>query len=285
MAGPGRGAVLAARLRSATPARVVPLMHRARLGRDLRTPRKLQQAREHMEFLVGAARPEITSDELDDLARRYLDWTRWRIETRWHIDRWHRPVPVEGVEHLAAGRDGAVVNFLHHGPFERVGMSLAQHGHHIHMMMAPWFFEEPVKPWLQQHRRITEEGCSIFSSAEGSDGVRRRLREGQLVAMASDMPGSTPVRFVGRDLLGTFGAARLPYAEGRPVLVVTSHRRPDGTAYMRVHEPLHPQDFSGPRELLDRMLQIHEPAVLAWPESYEEPRSKWGAVDHLVSGS
>lgn len=283
MARPGRGATVAARLRAATPAPLVPLVYRMRLSRDLRTPRVLAQAREHMEFLVGAARPDA---DVDALARGYLAWTRWRIETRWHIYRWHRPVPVEGVEHLAAGRDGAVVNFLHHGAFERLGMSLAQHGHHIHMMMAPWFFEEPVAPFLVQHRLITQEGCAeVFSSAEGSDGVRRRLESGGLVALATDMPGSTPVRFVGRELRGTFGAARLARETGRPVLVVTGRRGADGRPAMRVHEPLWPGDFSDAHALLDAMLRLHEPAVLAWPESYEEPRSKWGAVDHLVSGS
>lgn len=273
---------MAAALRERLPAAAIPPLYRLRLRQDLRTPRVLEQARGHMEYLVGAVLPDA---DLDALARGYLGWSRWRIETRWHIDRYHRPVRMEGVEHLDAGSRGAVLNFLHHGPFERLGMSMAPHGHHLHMMMAPWFYDEQVAPWLRQHRRITERDCSTFSSAEGSAGVRARLEAGQLVGIATDMPGTAKVRFLGRDRMGSFGAARLAHETGRPVLVVTSHRDAGGEPVLRVHEPLDPAEFADARALLDRMLRIHEPAVLAWPESYEEPRSKWGSVDHLVSGS
>lgn len=262
-----------AQVRAHLPAAAIPVLQRVRLAQDLRTPRVLAQARDHMEFLVGAARPDA---DLDRLARDYVAWTRWRIETRWHHDRFLPAVRMEGAGHLEAGRDGAVLNFLHHGPFERLGLSVAQHGHHLHMMMAPWFFADEIAPHLRQHRVITERGCSVFSSDEGSDGVRRRLAAGHLVSLATDMPGSTPVTFVGRRLLGTFGAARLAHEAAKPVLVVTSHQDADGEPFFRVHEPLRPDDFPDARALLDRMLRIHEPAVLDWPAAYEEPRSKWG---------
>jgi lauroyl/myristoyl acyltransferase len=271
-----RRALLAARVRAHVPAAAIPPLVRLRLAQDLRNPRVLAQARAHMEFLVGRARPDA---DLDQLARDYVTWTRWRIETRWHHDRFLPAVRIEGAEHLAAGRDGAVVNFLHHGPFERLGLSLAQHGQHLQMMMAPWFFAEDLDdmaPHLRQHRVITERGCSVFSSEEGSAGVRRRLTAGQLVSLATDMPGSTPVTFVGRELLGTFGAARLAYETSRPVLVVTSHRDETGEPCFTVHEPLSPAEFADPHALLDAMRRVHEPAVLAWPAAYEEPRSKWG---------
>jgi lauroyl/myristoyl acyltransferase len=271
-----RRTLVAARVRAHVPAAAIPPLHRLRLAQDLRNPRVMAQARAHMEFLVGNARPDA---DVDLLAREYVAWTRWRIETRWHYDRFLPAVPVDGVEHLEAGRDGAVVNFLHHGPFERLGLSLAQHGRRLHMMMAPWFFADDPKdmaPHLRQHRLITERDCTVFSSEEGSAGVRRRLADGQFVSLATDMPGSTPVTFVGRQLLGTFGAARLAYEMSRPVLVVTSHRDAAGEPVFRVHEPLWPTRFADPHALLGRMLELHEPAVLAWPAAYEEPRSKWG---------
>jgi len=285
MADVRRRALLAARVRALVPAAAIPPLVRLRLRQDLRNPRVLAQARAHMEFLVGEARPDA---DLDRLAREYVEWTRWRIETRWHHDRFLPAVRIEGAEHLEAGRDGAVLNFLHHGPFERLGLSVAQHGHHLHMMMAPWFFAAPedVAPHLRQHRVITERGCSVFSSEEGSAGVRRRLAEGRLVSLATDMPGSTEVTFVGRQLLGTFGAARLAHEAGKPVLVVTSHRgREDGEPLFRVHEPLRPEDFPDAHALLERMLRIHEPAVLDWPAAYEEPRSKWGAPDSAAGST
>ena len=268
-----RRTFLAAELRARVPAAAIPPLHRLRLRRDLRTPRVLEQARAHMEFLLGETRPDA---DLETLARAYVEWNRWRIETRWHADAFLPAVPVEGAEHLAAGRDGAIVNFLHHGPFERLGLSLAPHGAHIQMMMAPWFFTERPAPWLHQHRLNTERGCTVFSSEEGSAGVRTRLAAGELVAMATDMPGQTPVTFVGRKVLGTFGAARLAHEMGRPVLVVTSHRDDAGEPFLRMHAPLLPEQFDDPRKMLQAMLEIHEPAVLAWPEAYEEPLGKWG---------
>ena len=284
MSGSRRRTLVAARVRAQLPAAAIPAVHRLRLRQDLRNPRVVAQAREHMEFLVGAARPGA---DLDELARGYLACMRWRIETRWHYEQ-HRPaVRVEGAEHLAAARDGAVLNFLHHGPFERVGLSVARHGHHLHMMMAPWFFEADAAPWLRQHALITRRGCSVFSSAEGSAGVRSRLTAGKLGAIATDMPGHTEVEFLGRRRLGSFGAARLAYETGRPVLVVTSHRDAAGE-HFRVHEPLDPSRFDDAHALLAAMLRLHEPAVLAWPEAYEEPRQRWGvptAGRHLVSGS
>ncbi len=270
-----RRTLLAAKVRSSVPAAVVPLVHRLRLRHDLRTPRVMAQARTHMEFLVGKAQPE---SDVDALAREYVAWTRWRIETRWHPDVFLPPVRVEGVENLEAGRGGAIVNFLHHGPYESLGLSLAEYGHHMHLMIAPWFYREDRALWLDQHRLIMGRGCTVFPSTEGADGVRRRLTEGELVTLATDMPGRTPVTFVGRELLGTFGAARLAHELSRPVLVVTSHRDAAGAPFFRVHEPLRPEQFEDAHALLRSMLAIHEPAVVAWPASYEEPRSKWGTL-------
>ena len=281
MASVRRRTLLAAQVRAHVPAAAIPPLHRLRLRQDLRNPRVLAQAREHMDFLVGAVRPEA---DLDALARGYLACMRWRIETRWHYEV-HRPaVRVEGAEHLAAAHGGAVLNFLHHGPFERVGLSVAQHGHHLQMMMAPWFFDPDAAPWLRQHALISTRGCSGFSSAEGSAGVRARLEAGQLVAIASDMPGRTEVDFLGRRRLGSFGAARLAHETGRPVLVVTSHRDAAG-AHFRVHAPLDPAEFANPRALLEQMLRLHEPAVLAWPEAYEEPRQRWGCPESVAPAS
>src|SRR5690349_12420071 len=99
----------AAEARRHLPAAAVPVVHRLRLRQDLRTPRVLEQARGHMEFLTGVARPDA---DLDELAERYLACTRWRIETRWHPERFLPAPPVEGAEHLEAARDGAILNFL-----------------------------------------------------------------------------------------------------------------------------------------------------------------------------
>ena len=59
----------AAEARGHLPAAAIPVLHRLRLRRDLRNPRVVEQARTHMQFLVGEMKPEV---DVDDLARRYL---------------------------------------------------------------------------------------------------------------------------------------------------------------------------------------------------------------------
>ena len=41
------------------------------------------------------------------------------------------------------------------------------------------------------------------------EGIVDLLGQRRVVAVASDVPGRTPLRFAGRDVLGSFGAARI----------------------------------------------------------------------------
>lgn len=282
-------------LRRRTPPAVVPLVSRLRLRQDLRSPAKLENARRHMRFLLEESAPEA---DVDAAALRYLTFNRWRIESKYLPARRMPPDPVEGVEHLAALRDGGVLNFMHLGNFERLGRAIAPHGLTIRMVMAAKYFDGTGNSFDIQHWRVASRDCVIVEAREGSAGLLARLRNGEVLALASDMPGQTPIRFVGRDLVGSFGAARLAYETDKPVVVVTSHPGPRRSTLFRLHEPLLPHDFPGPRELLDAMVRLHEPAVVAWPEAYEEPASKWGTPQqpsqsstdgsgsaHLPSGS
>jgi lauroyl/myristoyl acyltransferase len=105
------------------------------------------------------------------------------------------------------------------------------------------------------------------------------LRPGSTLAIASDVPGRTPVEFLGRPVLGSFGAARIAMLADAPVVLVTAHRDGDGGSYLRVHPPLEPRDFTDPAVLLAEILRRHGEAVLAWPEALDAPLARWGRVE------
>jgi lauroyl/myristoyl acyltransferase len=181
---------------------------------------------------------------------------------------------VRGAEHLRAVQGGAIVNFLHHGPFESFTPSFGEAGLPLHTMVDPRLLAADARPWERQILIAGTRGGMPFSAAEGSRGIRDRLEAGGRVALASDVPGSTPVEFVGRRVLGSFGAARMAFETGSPVLVLTARQGAEG-AYFELTAPMRPQDFDGPETLLKAMLRVHEPSVLAWPEAYQEPLTKW----------
>ena len=95
------------------------------------------------------------------------------------------------------------------------------------------------------------------------------------VAVATDVPGRTPVEFLGRRLVGSSGAVRAAYEAGTPVLSASMHRDGDGRPFYRLSEPLRPAEFDSTEALLQELLRRQEAAVLAWPEAYYDPLTKW----------
>jgi lauroyl/myristoyl acyltransferase len=238
-------------------------------------PSARADARRQMRFLLEVARPEA---DIEAAARAYVKRMIWRGELRWHPDLLTRQ-RVVGFEHLVAARGlgrGVVLNFMHHGAYEGLPPSLARLGAPSHILVFDHLFSDGAPGWLKQHVRVaTTGGGTLVSVAAGSQGITDLLGQGLVVALASDVPGRTPLRFVGRELLGSFGAARLAAATGSPVIVATSELDSAGRPFIRLHDPLHPADFASPHELLEEMLARHEPAVLTWPEASEIPLSRW----------
>lgn len=276
-----RMALTAADLRRHAPAATVPLLVRVATRAERRSARVMERARANMRFLLDEARP---GSDIEGLAAAYVEHRRWRTETRWHPERYGDPVPVHGVEDVA-GLDGALVTFVHHGPFELVGTSLGAHGLPVSVMANQTLMVEDAQPWLRQVVVNANRGCEVFSSAEGSAGVRRRLREGRLVLSALDVPGRTPTDFVGRHLVGSSGAVRIAHQIDAPVVPMTARRDEDGSAYFQLGAPLRPPDFADPTELLTALLSRHEGPVLDWPEAYDDPLSKWVVPERETAGT
>src|SRR3546814_15457018 len=91
-------------------------------------------------------------------------------------------------------------------------------------------------------------------------------------------PGKTDVEFLGRRVMGSFGAARLAALSDSQIVVVTAVRDGD-SHHLQLHPPLEPSDFADPKDLLAKMLRINGEAVLAWTEVFENPNTRFGALD------
>jgi lauroyl/myristoyl acyltransferase len=253
---------------------VVALRHRLAWARpDVRA-----DARAQMTFLLEKSRPDA---DIEAAARAYVRRQVWRGELRWHPELITH-MRIEGLEHLVAAKEagrGVMLNFMHHGTYEGAFGSIGHSGTQLHMIVYPYMVREDAPSWLKQHMIVACAGGGVAVSAEiGTQGILDLLSQGHVAAVASDVPGRTPLRFVGRDVLGSYGAARLASDAGAPVIVMTTEEDDTGP-FVRLHEPLDPKEFESPRLLLEEMLARHEQVLVRWPEATDLPLSRWGTVE------
>lgn len=263
------------RLRGRVPRRLLPALVECRTRLDWRKEGVRQDARDQMRFLLERTRPEL---DLEETTRAYVRFQVLRGELRWHPDE-ITDLEVAGLQHLrtahAQGR-GVVVSFMHHAFFEGGFASLGRHGVRANIASYGYMLRDDAPGWVQQHVKVAlSQGSRAFAAESGVDEMSRMLRAGEIVAIATDVPGRTPLRFAGRDVVGSFGAARLASAVGSPVVVMTSERGERGRARVRLHEPFEPESYPEPAKLLEAMVAVHEAAQLQWPEAVDIPLARW----------
>lgn len=270
--------LIAARLRARVPTSLLPALVAARSRLAWSRAAVRADAVAQMRFLLEHTRPDA---DVEAVARAYVRYQARRGELRWHPELL-TSLRVDGIGYLLGARSagrGVLLNFVHHGYYDGGFPSIARLGAPAHMVVYPYMLEPDAPLWLQQHVRIgTANGGAAVSAAVGTDGLLDLLRRGQVLAIASDVPGRTPMRFAGRDVLGSFGAARLAAEAGSPVVVMTSEEDEQGPL-IRLHEPLDPADFDSPHGLLAAMLAIHEDVVLRRPEAADLPLSRWSTLE------
>ncbi|WP_435747065.1 hypothetical protein [Nocardioides sp. SYSU DS0663] len=266
------------RVRGAVPRALLPAFVKARAKVAWSQEKVREDAREQMRFVLEHTRPDA---DIEAAARRYVERQVWRGELRWHLDIiTHQRV--EGLEHLTAARDlgrGVVLSHMHHGHFEGAMASIGRRGVLIHAMGDARLRDPDSPAWMQQHAKVALAGGAVAVYLERSTGIdplARTIAEGGILTIASDVPGRTPMRFLGRDLVGSFGAIRLAMGSGAPVVAMTSELADGYVPVVRLHEPLDPAQFPSPQKLLEAVLAIHEPYVVRWPEMYDIPTSHWG---------
>ena len=255
------------------PHALLPLLVRVRTRRAWRRPEVRADARKEMGFLLEHVEPQ---PDLDTVARRYVERMLWRSELRWHPsltvnERW------KGLEHLAEAQSrglGVMLACMHHGNLGGGSASLAKLGFPCCLMSWGKTMSNPV-PWIDQQMKTTiSEGGALVSTSVGSGGIIQLLEMGEIVAMAMDVPGRTPITFAGHQLLGSSGVARLPFLTGSPVVSATLGMDEHGT-FAQVHEPLDPRDFESVEALLSQLLSVQEESVLKYPEYVDIPTSRW----------
>ena len=175
-----------------------------------------------------------------------------------------------------------MVNFVHHGYYDGAFASLGRHDIPCRMVVYPYMLEPDAPVWLKQHVAVAcAGGGTPVSAAVGTEGMTDLLRRGEVLAIASDVPGRTPMSFAGRQVLGSFGAARLATDTDSPVIVMTTLEDADGP-YVQLHGPFEPTDFASPQELLEALLRIHEARQIEEPEATDLPLSRWGTAPVTV---
>lgn len=267
------------RVRGRVPRALVPALVEARTRVSWRSEAVREDARAQMRFLLEHGRADL---DLDATARAYVKFQALRGELRWRSQE-ITSLDVEGIDHLrdarAQGR-GVVISFMHHAFFEGGFASVAGLGLPSRILCYGYMLRDDAPGWLQQHVRTARaNGGETFAVDRGVDEMARVLREGGMLGMATDVPGRTPLRFAGRDIVGSFGAARLATTTGSPVVVMTSERRDDGSPRIRLHEAFEPESFPDPTKLLEAMVAVHEDAQLRWPEAVDIPLARWKLPD------
>ena len=228
MAGAGVKRRALAALRRAPLALSMPLVRR-RIRKAKADQVAVGVARRQMEFLLAETRPDA---DLDAVALRHLEQVVWRRELRWRP-----PVitkqAVTGVEHLTEVRGahgGLVVCFLHHGRYEGVFAALKNAGGPpVTTVGHPMMFDPAIPDYLAANLRLGKMGSTPVPVTLGYTGLRDLVLDGHTLGIAVDLPGSTRVRFVGRDLRCASGAARIAHETGTPVVLVLP-RTTDGVA-------------------------------------------------------
>lgn len=267
------------RIRGRVPGALLPALVDARTRLAWRSEAVRKGAREQMRFLVERTRPDL---DLDTVARDYVRYQALRGEMRWRPEELTH-LEVQGLHHLTSAHEpgrGVVLSFMHHAFIEGGLASLGRLGVEPAIVSYAYMLRDDAPGWLQQHVAVaTSTGGRAIAAELGADELARTLRTGTILAIATDVPGRTPLRFCGRDVVGSFGAARLATATGSPVVVMTSERRDDERPRIVLHEAFEPETFPNPHKLLEAMVAVHENAQIRWPEAVDLPLSRWALPD------
>ena len=248
-----------------------------------RNPKRLETGRAAMRAVVGNTPLE---GDLERLAFRHLcAWARgWELMWRpWLLAK----MPVEGLEQLDGiepGR-GVVFSAPHFGPL--VGMAaLPQHVGPIHAAVGEHQVSGDLPAGyngyqIEQVRKVVGRFGFVPVRAIGSARTFTTvLKEGGRVLINLDVPGKTPVQFLGKTVELMSGTARL--AASTDAVVVPVVPLPRGHKwYVHVGAPLDPRDFPSWEDLLQAVATAVEELVLRAPEYLEDPLRDggWAVAD------
>src|SRR4051794_34237749 len=283
------GGVVARLRASETMHRLVPAplaMAALDLGQRLavrRRPGRLDLGRAAMEAVVGGTEHE---GALDRLAFRHLCAASRSWELMW------RPwllakMPVVGGEPLRdiePGR-GIVFSAPHFGPLigmaplpRIVGPIHTAVGEHMVAPDAPAGYNGYQNE--QVRKVLRDNGFRLVRAVGSARTFTEVLKDGGRVLINLDVPGKTPVRFLGKTVEMMSGTARL--AAGTDALVVPVVPLPEGRKWsLHLGAPLDPRAYGTWEELLQATVSSAEKLILRAPEYLENPlrESGWAVAN------
>ena len=143
---------------------------RWRVRRALDDPASINDARQQMEYLLGAIG---RSAEVEAASREYVEHWVWCDSLRWHPRSITRQ-RIDGSQHLVAavrlGR-GVVLSFVHHAHFAGVFASVARTGIPVHVVAAA--LTSPGPNFIQ-HLTVVGKGGGLVSAARGTTPASSR---------------------------------------------------------------------------------------------------------------
>lgn len=237
-------------------------------------PDVLSDARRQMSFLL-----ELTgfADRIESAARDYVRSQVERSEYRWQPGfLWAQEI--ENIRHLVElqkrGR-GAILNFMHYGRYEGAFTALARAGAVPHLVMRDDLLGAQASHIARQHAYLCGKDTVVVPSTAGFGAMQDVLRDGNLLAIAFDVVGTTPVTFAGRRVGGRSGVAHLALTTGAPVVPMTLRRESDDASVIEIGSPVEPQDFDNAEAILQHLATLHERAILRYPGWANVPIKRW----------
>jgi lauroyl/myristoyl acyltransferase len=228
----------------------------------------------HMRYLLEKERSQA---EVEQAARLYLLEAYKRNEQRWRP--WQTTQQeisgLQSLEKLATRPVGLIINFMHHGQYDGIFQSLARAGIPHHAAAHADLCKADAHVYMRRHLKTVQRGAVTFEVQRGAyEYMRDLVTQGQNLAIASDLPGSTPAVILGREVLMASGAARLALETGAWIVPITARKQGWGQT-LRVEEPIDPAEFTSIAQLQAAIAASHEPALRAWPAALELPLRRW----------
>ena len=259
-------------LPSAIVARGAAARGRAAWRKD---PKAREQALEAMRAILGGT---PRAGEVERLAREHL--VERAVVEAMFWQPWQAPVLNAGSQTnlhaaLRCGR-GVLLSPCHTGPIYLNTSMVRAAGRIPYSVVAPWFFQEPsankwgrrIAHWRRHAHRLQH---GVVCSVGSFPVLEALLREGEVVQLYFDMPGSTQTLFLGKPVMLSTGNSRLARAADALVLPIRS-RFVGHRAQIDVREPLDPRDFADAQELHRALAAVHERLILELPHTLESPR-------------
>jgi hypothetical protein len=266
-----------------------PLVHRviparlaiwlaATIGPAVRQRRNPAERRAAERFMADLLLYTDRAGEAQDLA------AEWRAEKARVAELFWRPwllrrSQIHGLEHYeavrAAGR-GCLFVMGHIGATWAVTTLLRQHGMLGYVVVSPHYFDTlpPGYTGLATRYRRREYGLKMFGFSRliASDGPPERLlevlEEGETLAIAFDVGGSSTIPFLGRSITLSGGIGTIAAKTQTMVLPVVPERH--GTRIdVRLLPPIDPADHPSAQAVRVAVARTFERIVLERPETVE----------------